>query len=86
MRSRCASRSRTSRWAGRSSGRLPSALRVEVRDPDYSDEMSGRLTKLEGAISKQRTVKFTYWSISRDRTRERTVNPYALLPEAGSGT
>jgi proteasome accessory factor C len=60
------------------------ALRVEVRDPDYSDEMSGRLTKLEGAISKQRTVKFTYWSISRDRTRERTVNPYALLPEAGS--
>ena len=36
-----------------------SALRVEVRDPDYSDEMSGRLTKLEGAISKQRTVKFT---------------------------
>jgi proteasome accessory factor BC len=61
-----------------------SALRVEVRDPDYSDEMSGRLTKLEGAISKQRTVKFTYWSISRDRTGERTVNPYALLPEAGS--
>jgi proteasome accessory factor BC len=61
-----------------------SALRVEVRDPDYSDEMSGRLTKLEGAISKQRTVRFMYWSISRDRTRERTVNPYALLPEAGS--
>ena len=61
-----------------------SGLRVEVRDPDYSDEMSGRLTKLEGAISKQRTVKFTYWSISRNRTRERTVNPYALLPEAGS--
>jgi proteasome accessory factor BC len=64
--------------------RTESAVRVEVRDPDYSDEMSGRLTKLEGAISKQRTVKFTYWSISRDRTRERTVNPYALLPEAGS--
>ena len=64
--------------------RTESAVRVEVRDPDYSDEMSGRLTKLEGAISKQRTVKFTYWSISRDKTRERTVNPYALLPEAGS--
>ena len=29
-------------------------------------------------------MKFTYWSISRDKTRERTVNPYALLPEAGS--
>ncbi len=45
-----------------------SALRVEVRDPDYSVEMSGRLTKLENAISKQRTIKFRYWSISRNAT------------------
>jgi predicted DNA-binding transcriptional regulator YafY len=60
------------------------AVRIEVRDPDYSAEMSGRLTKLENAISKQRTVKFTYWSIYSDKTRERTVNPYALLPEQGS--
>jgi len=57
------------------------AVRVDVRDPDYSSEMAGRLTKLEGAISKQRTVRFTYWAISRDRTDERTVNPYALLRE-----
>ena len=55
-----------------------SALRVEVRDPDYSDEMSGRLTKLEGAISKQRTVRFGYWSPRRTRPGERSVNPYAL--------
>ena len=41
-------------------------MRVEVLDPDYSPEMPGRLAKLEGAISKQRTVKFEYWSISRD--------------------
>ena len=32
------------------------AVRIEVRDPDYSAEMSGRLTKLENAISKQRTA------------------------------
>jgi proteasome accessory factor C len=57
--------------------------RVEVRDPDYSVEMPGRLSKLEGAISKQRTIKFTYWSIARDETRERTVNPYALLSDNG---
>ena len=56
------------------------ALRVEVLDPDYSPEMPGRLAKLEGAISKQRTVKFDYWSISRDEISERTLNPYALLP------
>src|SRR5438552_13016600 len=39
------------------------AERVEVHDPDYSAEMPGRLSKLEGAISKQRTIQFTYWSI-----------------------
>ena len=52
-------------------------------DPDYSPEMPGRLAKLEGAISKQRTVKFEYWSISRDEASERTLNPYALLPDNG---
>ncbi|MDQ4030205.1 MAG: WYL domain-containing protein, partial [Actinomycetota bacterium] len=54
---------------------------VEVFDPDYGAEMPGRLAKLENAISKQRTVKFRYWSIGRDEERERTVNPYALLRE-----
>src|SRR4029077_8128762 len=52
------------------------AMRVEVVDPDYSPEMPGRLAKLEGAISKQRTVKFEYWSISRDKIAERALNPY----------
>src|SRR5919197_873761 len=59
------------------------AMRVEVLDPEYSGEMQGRLSKLEAAISKQRTVKFPYWSISRDEERERTVNPYALFQDAG---
>jgi proteasome accessory factor BC len=59
------------------------ALRVEVLDPDYSPEMPGRLAKLEGAISKQRTVKFEYWSISRDEHSERTLNPYALYNDRG---
>src|SRR5579862_2463482 len=74
---------------GRSSGALDdaptaNAVRVEVRDPDYSPELQGRLGRLEGAISKQRTVKFRYWSIARDDERERTINPYALLPENGT--
>jgi proteasome accessory factor C len=74
---------------GRSAGALAAtptgtAGRVEVRDPDYSPELQGRLGKLEGAISKQRTVKFRYWTISTDEERERTLNPYALLPENGS--
>jgi proteasome accessory factor C len=56
-----------------------SALRVEVADPDYSAETPGRLGKLESAISKQRTVKFSYWAISTGKERERTVNPYGLF-------
>ncbi len=74
---------------GRSSGALDdaptaNAVRVEVRDPDYSPELQGRLGKLEAAISKQRTVRFRYWSIARDDERERTIDPYALLPENGT--
>ena len=60
------------------------AVRVEVSDPDYSAEMPGRLGKLEGAISKQRTIKFPYYSISRNRQTERSVNPYGLLSDNGS--
>jgi predicted DNA-binding transcriptional regulator YafY len=60
------------------------ALRVEVLDPEYSAELAGRLGKLEGAISKQRTVKFSYWSISRDEVEERSVNPYALFQDNGA--
>src|SRR5919109_5484910 len=61
-----------------------SAMRIELRDPDYSVEMSGRLTKLENAISKQRTVRFPYLALRSDRPQERTIDPYALLHEEGS--
>src|ERR671930_52081 len=44
------------------------AMRVEVLDPDYTPEKAGRISKLEVAIAKQRTVKFTSWSIKRDGT------------------
>src|SRR6266542_2911427 len=60
------------------------AVRVEVLDPDYTPEMPGRLGKVEGAISKQRTIKFPYFSISRNREAERTLNPYGLLSDNGS--
>ena len=59
------------------------ADRVEIRDVDYSPETPGRLAKLEGAISKQRTVKFGYRTITRDEERERTIDPYALLLDGG---
>jgi proteasome accessory factor C len=61
-----------------------SAVSVDVRGNDYSPEMPGWLTKLDAAISKQRTVRFRYWSIGRDQTTERTVNPYALYSDNGA--
>jgi predicted DNA-binding transcriptional regulator YafY len=59
------------------------ARSIELHDPGYSPELPGRLAKLEGAISKNRTLKFEYWSIVRDELRERTVNAYALLFDRG---
>ncbi len=59
------------------------ALRVEMRDPDYSPEMPGRLAKLETAISKQRTVKFAYRAMTSGKSTERTLNPYGLLHDRG---
>jgi proteasome accessory factor C len=59
------------------------AERVRVSAPDYSPELAGRLSKLENAISKQRTIKFNYWTPQRDKVSERTMNPYALRLDEG---
>lgn len=60
------------------------AERVRVSAPDYSPELAGRLSKLESAISKQRTVRFGYWSPRRARPGERVANPYALRLDDGN--
>jgi len=59
------------------------AERVRVTAPDYSPELAARLSKLESAISKQRTIQFRYWSPARDRETERRLNPYALRLDEG---
>ncbi len=60
------------------------AGRVQVVDPEYSPEMASRLSKLEGAISKQRTVRFSYRPMTRDEIAERSLNPYALFQDQGA--
>jgi proteasome accessory factor BC len=60
------------------------AERVRVSVPDYSPELAGRLAKLESAISKQRTIRFGYWSPRRARPGERSMNPYALRLDEGN--
>ena len=57
---------------------------MRVSAPDYSPELAGRLSKLESAISKQRTVRFDYWSPRRARRGGRVVNPYALRLDDGN--
>ena len=54
---------------------------MRVSAPDYSPELAGRLSKLESAISKQRTVRFGYWSPRRARPGERSVNPALRLDD-----
>ena len=68
---------------GFSEARTDTEERVRVSAPDYSPELAGRLSKLESAISKQRTIKFAYWSPQRDKVTERTLNPYALRLDEG---
>ena len=63
--------------------RTDTAERVRVSAPDYSPELAGRLSKLEAAISKQRTIKFALLVAVRDKVTERTLNPYALRLDEG---
>lgn len=68
---------------GFAGGPTATAKRVRVTDRDYTPELAGRISKLEAAIAKQRTVKFSYWSPQRDAVDERTLNPYALRLDEG---
>ena len=63
------------------------AERVRVTAPDYSPELAARLSKLESAISKQRTIQFRYWTPARDRETERTARtPMRSVSTRASGT
>src|SRR6478736_73784 len=57
----------------------PKTATIDLLGSVYTPEISQRLAKLEQAISKQRTIRFTYWTARSDTTAERTVNPYGLF-------
>ncbi|MEH3053599.1 MAG: WYL domain-containing protein [Patulibacter minatonensis] len=46
-------------------------------------ELSQRLAKIETAIFRQKTILFDYFTIDRDHTEKRKVDPYALLFQDG---
>jgi len=46
-------------------------------------DVSQRLAKIETAIFRRKTITFEYYTIERDKTGARTVDPYLLLFEGG---
>jgi predicted DNA-binding transcriptional regulator YafY len=46
-------------------------------------ELSQRLSKIETAISRRKTVEFTYYTMERDETEKRKVDPFHLVFRGG---
>jgi predicted DNA-binding transcriptional regulator YafY len=46
-------------------------------------ELSQRLSKIETAISRRKTVEFTYYTMERDETTKRKVDPFHLVFRGG---
>ena len=46
-------------------------------------EVSQRLSKIETAISRRKTIEFTYYTIERDSQEKRKVDPYHLVYRGG---
>jgi predicted DNA-binding transcriptional regulator YafY len=46
-------------------------------------ELSQRLSKIETAIYRRKTIEFTYYTMERDETAKRKVDPYHLVFRAG---
>ena len=59
--------------------RSPSeGVTLDLKGGGYSPEIAARLAKLEGAISKQKTIVFPYYAISTGKEESRVVDPYGL--------
>ena len=46
-------------------------------------ELSQRLAKIETAISRRKTIEFSYYSMQRDQVSDRKVDPYHLVFRSG---
>jgi proteasome accessory factor BC len=51
--------------------------------PSGGRELSQRLSKIETAISRRKTVEFSYYTMERDEVSERKVDPYHLVFRGG---
>jgi proteasome accessory factor C len=46
-------------------------------------DLSQRLSKIETAISRRKTIEFTYYTMERDETEKRKIDPYHLVFRSG---
>src|SRR5919112_6850254 len=72
-------------WGPPSPLTAPEQSSVEVRMTAKADgaEVSQRLSKIETAISRRKTIEFTYYTIERDAQEKRKVDPYHLVYRGG---
>jgi predicted DNA-binding transcriptional regulator YafY len=72
-------------WGRPSPLTSPEASSVEVRMTAKADgaEVSQRLSKIETAISRRKTIEFSYYTIERDSEEKRKVDPYHLVYRGG---
>ncbi len=56
---------------------------VKLADPASGRDVSQRLAKIETAISRRKTIEFSYYSLQRDEESERKVDPYHLVFRGG---
>jgi proteasome accessory factor BC len=72
-------------WGRPSPLNSPEGSSVEVRMTAKADgaEISQRLSKIETAISRRKTIEFNYYTIDRDSEEQRKVNPYHLVYRGG---
>ena len=56
---------------------------VHMADPASGREVSQRLAKIETAISRRKTIEFSYYSLQRDEVSDRKVDPYHLVFRVG---
>ena len=52
---------------------------VKLSNAGGGRELSQRLAKIETAISRRKTIEFSYYSLQRDDVADRKVNPYHLV-------
>ena len=58
-------------------GRLP--IEMAISAAPSTRDISQRLAKIETAISRRKTIEFTYYTMERDETEDRVVDPYNLV-------